>query len=210
MSTTNTNISQDFFNKSQKDVLINDERKEILNKLVKLIVEEITNKKEVNLNFICTHNSRRSQLAQVWSHFAIQHFNLKNIKSFSGGTEVTAMHRNTVKTLQSVGFTFNILDFSHTNPVYDISFGIAGNSIKTFSKLYNDDENTQPFIAITTCSSADENCPFIPEAVHRLHLPYIDPKIADDTPQMESKYLATNKEIAAEMFFVFQEVKEAV
>lgn len=207
MRTTNTNITQDFFKKSQKDVLINDERKEILNKLVKFIVDEITNKKEINLNFICTHNSRRSQLAQVWSHFAIHYFNLKNIKSFSGGTEVTAMHRNTVKTLQSVGFEFNILDFSHTNPIYDISFGIEGDSIKTFSKLYNDPENTQPFIAITTCSSADQNCPFIAEAIYRLHLPYIDPKIADDTPQMESKYLATNKEIAAEMFFIFQQVK---
>jgi arsenate reductase len=120
------------------------------------------------------------------------------------------MHRNTVKTLQSAGFKFNILDFSHTNPVYEISFGIANNTIKTFSKLYSDPENTQPFIAITTCASADKNCPFIPEAAARLHLPYMDPKVADGTPQMEAKYLATNKEIAAELFYVFEQIKARI
>ena len=117
------------------------------------------------------------------------------------------MHRNTVKTLQKVGFEFNILDFSHSNPIYDISFEGNKNLIKCFSKLYNDTENKHPFIAITTCSSADENCPYIAEAIHRLHVPYVDPKVSDNTPQMESKYLATSKEIAAEMFFIFQQVK---
>lgn len=207
MQQNNTIETQEFFISSKNNVDITNDRKEILNSIVKLISNEIEIGNKVHLNFICTHNSRRSQLAQVWSHFAVHYFGLTDIKTFSGGTEVTAMHRNTVKTLQSVGFEFEILDFSHSNPVYKISFGSENNSIKAFSKLYNDKENTQPFIAITTCSSADENCPFIAEAIHRLHLPFVDPKISDNTEQMETKYLETNKEIAAEMFFVFQQLK---
>lgn len=201
--------TENFFKNAAKTVKINEERKELLSKIANQVAEEYQNKGVVNLNFICTHNSRRSQLGQVWGFFASQYFDL-NINSFSGGTEVTAFFRNTVKTLQKVGFTFNLEDFSHQNPKYVISFEGTSKSILGFSKRYDNAINENPFIAITTCNNADANCPFIPEATYRFHLPFVDPKSSDNTDLQDETYLKTNQQIAAEVFFIFSEIKKTV
>ena len=93
------------------------------------------------------------------------------------------------------------------NPIYKITYKNIEKSITGFSKIYDDTENKKPFIAITTCSSAEENCPFIPDAIKRFHLGYIDPKKYDTTPKMQEEYLKTNKQIAAEMSFLFKQVQ---
>jgi len=126
------------------------------------IASELKEDRPVSLNYICTHNNRRSQISQVWSEFATNYFGLNGIQSFSGGTAVTAFYRSTVKTLQEVGFNFNLKDFSHQNPVYQIDYENCEKPLLGFSKIYNDDFNASPFIAITTCSNADEDCPYIP------------------------------------------------
>ncbi len=170
---------KNFFETAFKSIEITNERTFLLHKIAKKIVEEHRRNKKVYLNFICTHNSRRSQLGQVWSFYASQYFGLKTIFSFSGGTEVTAFHKNTLRTLQKVGFTFHVTDFSHQNPTYLISFEGSKESILGFSKTFDDKHNQQPFIAVTTCNSADTNCPYIPSAVYRFHLPFVDPKNSD-------------------------------
>lgn len=199
-----------FFENAGKSIDISEERRDLLNRIAQKIIDVYSEDKKVNVNFICTHNSRRSQLGQVWSFFAINYFNLKKFKAFSGGTEVTAFHRNTVKTLQEVGFVFNVLDFSHQNPTYDISFEGAKKSIKGFSKIFDNSVNETPFIAITTCDSADANCPFISDAIARFHLPFVDPKRSDGTKEQEETYLATNKQIAAEVYFIFETVSNSL
>lgn len=203
----NTSIKL-FFETAKKETKTSDERKELLNKIAQKIAFELSNRDKVNLNFICTHNSRRSQISQAWAFYASKYFNIKNIQSFSGGTEVTAFHKNTVKTLQSVGFNFNIINFSHQNPTYAINFEKTKDSILGFSKKYDNENNSYPYIAITTCGHADENCPFIPDALERYHLPYVDPKSADNTPSQSKKYLETNQQIAAEMHLIFKEVSK--
>ncbi|WBX74248.1 hypothetical protein PG913_03275 [Tenacibaculum pacificus] len=197
-----------FFEEATKEIIISDTRKELLTNIANLIISEYKERERINLNFICTHNSRRSQFAQVWSFFAIEYFNLKNIFAYSGGTEVTAFHRNTVKSLQKTGFEFNIKDFSHQNPHYVISFKGSKNNILGFSKIYDDPNNAYPYIAITTCDSADENCPFIPDAISRFHLPYSDPKSTDNTDLVTEGYLKTSKQIAGEIFFIFNMIKK--
>lgn len=207
MLNTTAISAKDFFEIASKETILSDERKIKLQQIAAAIAKEYSENKTVNLNFICTHNSRRSQLGQVWGFFAAEYFNL-NINSFSGGTEVTAFFRNTVKTLQSVGFNFNLVDFSHQNPKYQISFDGSKNTTLGFSKLFDDANNNQPFIAITTCNNADENCPFIPTASYRFHLPFVDPKSSDNTPEQNETYLKTNQQIAGEVFVIFDEVKK--
>jgi len=206
LRTSNVSAKNFFLNSSKKMVLL-EERKKVLLKIAETIALEYSKKEVVNLNFICTHNSRRSQLGQVWSFFAANYFKV-NINAFSGGTEVTAFHRNTVKTLQKVGFDFQLENFSHQNPTYRISFNATKTSILGFSKLYDDIANLTPFMAITTCNNADENCPFIPNAKHRFHLPVVDPKASDGTAQQEEIYLKTNQQIAGEVYFIFDSVKK--
>ena len=205
MLTTSTISLENFFEGAHKKVNLTEDRKKVLSKIAVAIAQEYAIHKIVNLNFICTHNSRRSQLGQVWSFYAAHYFNL-HINAFSGGTEVTAFYRNTVKTLQKVGFEFQLRDFSHQNPTYEISFKNAKNTILGFSKRYNNPINTTPFMAITTCNNADTNCPFIPTASHRFHLPFVDPKHADETEKQEETYLQTSTQIAGEVYFIFSEI----
>jgi arsenate reductase len=207
IKTTNT-TTKDFFELAGKELVLSEDRKELLLSIAEKIIDELEDRDKINLNFICTHNSRRSQLAQVWSFYASFYFGLDSIFSFSGGTEVTAFHRNTVKCLQKNGFEFNVDDFSHQNPRYLISFYGSKKSILGFSKTYDDSNNAYPYIAITTCDSADQNCPFIPDAIERFHLPYVDPKTSDNTENQNEKYLETSKQIAGEIFFIFREVAE--
>ncbi|TYP96510.1 arsenate reductase [Tenacibaculum adriaticum] len=207
INTHNIN-TKTFFENAKKNITLTEERLTLLKSIATKIVNELADRNKLNLNFICTHNSRRSQIAQVWSFYAIEYFKLTSIHPFSGGTEVTAFHRNTVKSLQKVGFEFSVVDFSHQNPRYLITFKDTRKSILGFSKTFDNEANEFPYIAITTCDNADENCPFIPDAIHRFHLPYIDPKIADNTEFQQEKYLETNQQIAGEIFILFNEVSK--
>lgn len=199
-----------FFENSYRNRTLEPNRTSLLQKIAKNIAESyISNNSQVSLNFICTHNSRRSQLGQVWAFFAADYFDL-NISSFSGGTEVTAFHRNTVRTLKDVGFNFLVEEFSHQNPVYRISFKNPSNYILGFSKTFDDKINKAPFIAITTCDSADENCPLITEATSRFHLPFVDPKHSDNSSEQQATYLKTNADIASEIYYLFQTIKTLI
>ena len=209
MIKTTTISPKNLFINANKNIILSDDRKKLLLEISQEIIKEFDKEGIVNLNFICTHNSRRSQLSQVWGFFAADYFDL-NIHSYSGGTEVTAFFRNTVKTLQKVGFTFNLQNFSHQNPKYVISFEGSSTSILGFSKRFDHSENKQPFIAITTCNNADANCPFIPEAINRFHLPFVDPKSSDDSNVQDETYLKTNEQIAAEIYYMFSKIKETL
>lgn len=209
VQTVSTNTEQ-FFKDSLTDLKIDKNRIKLLQSIALFIINEMKQNKRINLNYICTHNSRRSQLAQVWSSYATNYFKFSEVSSFSGGTMATAFYRNTVKTLQEVGFNFQILEFSHQNPVYSIGYKNCINPIIGFSKIYDHEHNRKPFIAITTCSSADENCPFIPDAIQRFHLPFNDPKMFDNTLYQSDKYIETNKQIAGEIHFIFNIIKNSI
>lgn len=210
MIKTDATSAKVFFENSYKSLTLDEDRKRLLTKIADTIKDVyLANKGQMSLNFICTHNSRRSQLGQVWTFFASHYFGL-NITAYSGGTEVTAFHRNTVRTLKEVGFTFHVEEFSHQNPVYQVSFDGTMDFLLGFSKTFDDSINKSPYIAITTCNSADQNCPYIAEALHRFHLPYIDPKGSDGTPDQEAAYLRTNKMVASEVYFIFDRVKKGI
>ncbi|QTD38317.1 hypothetical protein JL193_03180 [Polaribacter batillariae] len=208
ISTSSVSV-ENFFRNAEKNVHLTEDRKNLLFKISEAIAKEYFKSGVVNLNFICTHNSRRSQLGQVWGFYAADYFKL-NVQSFSGGTEVTAFHRNTVKTLQKAGFDFQVSDFSHQNPKYLISFSGNRKTILGFSKRFDHPDNKEPFIAITTCNNADKNCPFIPTAIERFHLPFVDPKVSDNTSERRETYLKTNRKIAAEIYFIFSKVKKLI
>ncbi|SFS31829.1 low molecular weight phosphatase family protein [Lutibacter maritimus] len=199
--------TEHFFKSALENLTIDENRKQLLKSIAIYIAKQLTANKKVNINYICTHNSRRSQLAQVWSSYANNYYKFSDINSFSGGTAATAFYRNTVKTLQEVGFTFQIIEFSHQNPVYAINYKNGINPIVGFSKLYDDEYNKKPFIAITTCSNAAENCPFITDAIERFHLPFNDPKTFDNILYQSEKYLEINQQIAGEIHFIFKNIK---
>lgn len=179
---------------------IEEKRKEILHSLS----EYIRTSSSPKLNFICTHNSRRSHLCQVWAHVVAAYFDI-SVETFSGGTEATAFHPNAINALERAGF--EIESSGGENPLYQIRFSETQDSIECFSKKYDDNINPQTgFAAVMTCSEADQECPVVFGAAERIKLLYEDPKVADGTAIETEKYDERCKQIAIEMFYVFSKI----
>lgn len=186
---------------------ISEERKIVLQPLVDFIQGKANNSQEIRLNLICTHNSRRSHLSQVWAQTAAAHYNIKNVFCYSGGTEATAMFPMAAKTLAKQGFQIKTIAEGN-NPVYAIKYAENEHPVIGFSKTFDDDFNPQSeFAAILTCSSADQGCPFIAGAEKRIPITFEDPKAFDNTPQQAEKYEERSVQIATEMFYVFSQIK---
>jgi arsenate reductase len=186
---------------------ISDDRKIILQPLVDFIQRKANNGQEIRLNLICTHNSRRSHLSQVWAQTAAAHYGVKNVFCYSGGTEATAMFPVAAKTLAKQGFQIKTIA-EGSNPVYAIKYAENEHPVIGFSKTFDDDFNPQSeFAAILTCSSADKGCPFIAGAEKRIPVTFEDPKAFDNTPQQAEKYEERSLQIATEMFYVFSQIK---
>jgi len=182
------------------------DRQAVLQPLVICIQTKIASQSPINLTFICTHNSRRSHLGQVWAQVAAAYFGIKNVHSFSGGTEATACNPRTIAAFQRAGLEV-VKTTDSENPVYKISFDDSVVSIVAFSKVYDQAPNpSRGFAAIMTCDHAEANCPFIPGAEKRLPIMYIDPKVSDDTPAEAATYDARCRQIATEMKWVFGQV----
>lgn len=187
---------------------ISKNRKQILQNIINYIQEKLASNKVPLINFICTHNSRRSQFAQIWAQTAAAYFNIDS-KCYSGGVEVTAFNQLTVASVKRNGFKVEIDDEEKANPKHLVFYSKYSKPIITFSKLFDDKVNpSELFIAILTCSDADENCPFIPSSEKRISLKYEDPKTFDGTSDEEEKYNERSLQIASEMLYVFQKIKD--
>jgi len=186
---------------------ISTERKEILQPLVDYIQSIKNSGETIRLNFICTHNSRRSHLAQIWAQTMTFHFNIKNVSCYSGGTETTAMFPKVVETLINQGFQIAKLS-EGDNPIYTVKYAENESAIICFSKTYNDIFNpSSQFGAIMTCNNADEGCPFVQGAEARFPIKYDDPKTFDNTVLQNEKYAERSLEIAQEMWWVFSKIR---
>ncbi|PIB30249.1 low molecular weight phosphatase family protein [Olleya marilimosa] len=186
---------------------ISESRKEVLQPLADYIQSKVNNNLEIRINFICTHNSRRSHLSQIWAQTIASYFAIKNVFCYSGGTEATAVYPMVIKTLNQSGFKINALS-NDKNPIYSIKYSNNEHPIIGFSKTLDDDFNPQSqFAAIMTCSQADGGCPFIAGAEQRIPITFEDPKAFDNTPQQEEKYKERSLQIATEMLFVFSQIK---
>jgi len=193
---------------------ISEERREQLDELVEYLVEDLQKKKEVKVLAICTHNSRRSHMAQLWIETAATYYGINanndtsgvnRISAYSGGTEATAFNQNAINALKKVGFTFEMNSFGK-NTIYIVSNGI--DEFNSFSKKYSHPENPKSdFVAIMVCSDADKSCPVVDGAEARFAIPYDDPRHFDDSPDKLAKYAETVEKIASEMLYTMREVK---
>ena len=187
---------------------ISEDRKKLLQPLVDYIQDKVNNKQEIRLNLICTHNSRRSHLSQVWAQTASAFYNIKNVMCYSGGTEGTALYPMVVETLEQTGFKIQTIS-NGNNPVYSIKFSANQHPVIGFSKTYDDDFNPESeFAAIMTCSQADGGCPFIAGAEKRIPITFEDPKVSDGTAQQKQIYQERSLQIGTEMFYVFSQIQQ--
>jgi protein-tyrosine phosphatase/arsenate reductase len=199
--------------KNQCDQLVNQfdtipkERKELLTKISEYIQSKKDRNLPINLMYVCTHNSRRSHFGQIWAAVAASYFGIENVNTFSGGTEATAFNPNAIQALNETGFEIATEELNE-NPIYKVAFGTKETQFTIcFSKVYDDSFNpSSNFIAIMTCSDAEQNCPFIPGVELRIGSTYADPKAFDGTPQQAEKYFERSNQIALECLFVFSKI----
>jgi len=187
--------------------LIPAERKVLLEKISTYIAQKRERQEDLNLVYICTHNSRRSHFGQVWARIAADYYAVPKIFTFSGGTEATAFHPNAIAALRSTGLKVQQVTSDNTNPHYEVRHGDMASPSLCFSKTYDHPANPQKdFAAIMTCSDAEENCPFIPGVDLRIATTYDDPKVFDGSNIQEQKYDERCRQIAMETLYVFSKL----
>ena len=187
-------------------ISISKPRKEILTEVAKYIERELKTEGSVDLLFICTHNSRRSHMSQLWAQVASFCYHINGINCYSGGTETSAFNPRAVHAMRQAGFHLEQMDTTQ-NPVYRVSYCDAGPDTIAFSKKFTDAPNPgEGFIAVMTCSDADEACPHVPGASARYSITYEDPREADHTPKESMLYNERCKQIAREMLFLVSNI----
>jgi hypothetical protein len=184
------------------------ERKKTLEKISQYVQKKLDEGKTPELIFVCTHNSRRSHFGQIWGKTAAAYYGIKNVNTYSAGTEATAFNPNAIKAAQNAGFKI-AKETEAKNPVYTVVFSDEEKPVICFSKTYED--STIPkegLCAIMTCTEADGNCPFIPGTEMRISCPYNDPKAFDGTPQQDEMYNERCKQIATENLYIFSLIRK--
>lgn len=146
-------------------------------------------------------------MAQIWAQFAGYLYEVP-VRGISGGVEVTSFNQRAAVAIQKQGFKIKV--DSGDNPKHTISYSDVQDPIIAYSKVFDDPENEAgDFAAVLTCSDVDDKCPFIPGAAVRIPVHYEDPKSFDDSPLETKMYDERANQIAAEMLYVFSNIKKA-
>lgn len=191
--------------KAQTDSIGTD-RKELLKPIADYLKTKLEKGGHAQLNFICTHNSRRSHLCQIWCKAVAYYYGYFQIDTFSGGTEATAFYPLGIAALGKAGFQI-LIEKKGQNPLYLIDYGAGLDDTFAFSKKYDDAANPKDnFAAIMTCDHASENCPVVFGAEARFNLWYEDPKAFDGTEKEAWAYENRSRQIATEMLWMMGEV----
>jgi hypothetical protein len=182
--------------------LIPEPRKEELLSLSQYIKRKFDSDQTPKLVVICTHNSRRSHIGQIWLSIGAENYKLSEIQTFSGGTEATALNLQAVEAFRRIGLEISTQEPESSNPSYEVLWKKGMPPYVAFSKKYNAQPNPKEnFAAIMVCSDADAECPIVSGSDFRLALPYDDPKKFDGTDEVAEKYNATLNEIGREILF---------
>jgi arsenate reductase len=181
-------------------------RKLIIGQLTEFIQQKASRRRPVLLNFICTQNSRRSHIAQLWAQAAAHYYGVNGVECFSGGNEATSFNPRAVKAMEGEGFDISILKEGE-NPVYQVRFSEDAQATTAYSKKYDDAPNPRKdFAAIMVCSDKDANCPVVTGALNKISLTFEDPKDFDDTPLETEKYAERAKQVGREILYAFSQV----
>jgi arsenate reductase len=183
--------------------VIPSDRKDELAKVADYIRERLSKSEPAKLTFICTHNSRRSHLSQIWAQVAAEFYGLDGVETYSGGTEATAFNPRAVAAMQRCGLKIVADDPTAANPRYSVTTSESSTPQVCFSKAYGDPPNPSTgYCAVMTCSQADDACPLVMGCDLRMPIRYEDPKVADDTDLEAQRYDERSAQICREMLYM--------
>lgn len=180
---------------------IPEERRAVLRPLATWIAKSREAGTPIDLVFVCTHNSRRSHMSQLWARAAAARTGIE-ATTWSGGTEATAFNPRAVAAMSRAGFEIDQTT-GNRNPIYHVRLGEELPVQTCFSKPFAAAPNpAQGFAAVMVCDDADRKCPFVPGATGRFAVPFVDPKVSDGTPEEAATYDERCAQIAREMLWV--------
>lgn len=184
------------------DVIPSDRKDELAN-VANYIRQRLSKSEPAKLTFICTHNSRRSHLSQIWAQVAAELYGLDGVETYSGGTEATALNPRAVSAMQRCGLRVIADDPTAANPRYNVTTSASSTPQVCFSKVYSDPPNpSKGYCAVMTCSQADDACPLVMGCDLRMPIRYEDPKVADDTEFEAQRYDERSAQICSEMLYM--------
>lgn len=105
--------------------------------------------KKLDILFLCTGNSCRSQMAEGWTRY----LKPKKINAYSAGIETHGLNRNAVKVMMEAGVDISGQQSKHVEALKGTSFDYV----------------------ITVCDNANESCPIFTAKTKVLHIGFEDP-----------------------------------
>jgi len=109
----------------------------------------------MNVLFLCTGNSCRSQMAEGWArHFAGKAFEVQ-----SAGIEAHGKNPRAIRVMQEAGIDISGQESTRVTPAM----------------------LEQADLVVTVCGHADEHCPVLPPGTRKVHWPLEDPARATGT-----------------------------
>ena len=175
----------DSFNPNQK-------RKKRLDNIASVINENLN--KTRSIVFLCTHNSRRSQICEVWGKVFAEIYR-KKININSAGAFKTVVHSQVYESIVKCGLIVN-----NKKEIFFDKKKFKLNSKTT------DSITMKNFIAVMTCSDTEKSCPHDSRSVRNIKMFFNDPRIYDETDKMSREYLKTTTYIAEELNYIFKNI----
>lgn len=111
----------------------------------------------VNILFLCTGNSCRSQIAEGWA----RHLGGNAVTVQSAGIEAHGKNPRAIETMREIGIDISAQE----------------------STIVNDRMLQNAHVVVTVCGHADEQCPILPPGITKLHWPLTDPAKATGTEE---------------------------
>ena len=172
------------------------------------IIDQLNNGQLTSISFVCEHNSRKSHLGQIWTEMATLYYGIDNVKCYSGGTTPTHVNQRIIKALENTGFHISEKGIAGNGPKYHLGFGRPSQGFEIFSKRYDHPMNPDTnYMAISLCYNPEECCPISYGADQQLTIPYEDLQPFDNTPLETDMYDRQCRQIARDMFFMMDFVK---
>jgi arsenate reductase len=124
----------------------------------------------VNILYLCTGNSCRSQIAEGWT----RRLGGAQVEVQSAGIEAHGKNPRAIKVMQEAGI--------------DIS--------RQESTIVSEEMLNLADVVVTVCGHADEQCPTLPPGVKKVHWPLTDPaKATGSESEIMNEFRATRDEV---------------
>jgi len=124
----------------------------------------------VNILFLCTGNSCRSQMAEGW----VRQLGGAAFSAASAGIEAHGKNPRAIAVMSEAGVDISAQE----------------------STIVSDGMLRQADIVVTVCGHADEQCPVLPPGVKKVHWPLTDPaKATGSENEIMAEFRATRDEV---------------